>query len=392
MVESYLSSYFEAVAQGIQAGTISFPKGEVPLFPTTVVFISTPTHYVVELFGARRRFGALKSKLNTAPSFSLVMEDFEYNGSTAYLFRPQPASGPKRPGGFKNIALVAQRTLRELEERFPGLRGLFKTGIVFTPDDAECIKWFDAAKGPDFPLMIDNCLVVNSLGNIVRARYINLFLAIPAELESQEAINALRELVAVQSDIPGVQIVNQGHQEAIVQAGQLANLYLRGVQETTLTQFLEDHSEIIQRALDAKQIFFQPLLAWHEGNSDPTEVAIQPDIIMRRSDDQWFIIDFKLPLLTKASITTGGHKRRRFIYTVADGVAQLHNYRAFFEHQANREAALSILGEEVHDAQLMLIVGTSENVDLTEVDEAMRPLKSVKIVDYDTLIRMSVAN
>jgi hypothetical protein len=213
---------------------------------------------------------------------------------------------------------------------------------------------------------------------------------IPAELETQEVINALRETVRVQSDLPGVQIVNQGHQEAVAQAGQLANLYLQGVHETTLTQFLEDHSEIIQRALDADQIFFQPLLAWREGNPDPTEIAIQPDIIMRRNDGQWYIIDFKLPLLTKASITTGGHKRRRFIYTVADGVAQLHNYRVFFEHQANREAAVSTLGEEICDAQLMLIAGTSENVDLAEVDEAMRPLKPIEIVDYDTLIRMSV--
>jgi hypothetical protein len=390
MAESHLSSYFETVSQGVQAGTISFEKDEIPLFPTTAVFTRSPTHYVVELFGARRRCGTLRSKLHTARSFSLIMEDFEYNGPTAYLLRPQPTSGPRRPSGFTNIAFVAQRTLHELEERFPGLRGLFKTSIVFTPEDVECIKWLDATPDLNYPIIISNCLVVNSLGNIVRARYINLFLVIPAELETQEVINALRETVRVQSDLPGVQIVNQGHQEAVAQAGQLANLYLQGVHETTLTQFLEDHSEIIQRALDADQIFFQPLLAWREGNPDPTEIAIQPDIIMRRNDGQWYIIDFKLPLLTKASITTGGHKRRRFIYTVADGVAQLHNYRVFFEHQANREAAVSTLGEEICDAQLMLIAGTSENVDLAEVDEAMRPLKPIEIVDYDTLIRMSV--
>ena len=390
-VDSHLGSYFEAVAQRIKVGTLRPPKGEVFLFPTTVVFTRTQTHYVVELFGARRRWGALKSKLHEAPSFSLIMEDFEYDGPTAYLFVARPASGPKGLGSFKNIAFTAQRTLDELEERFPGLRGLFKTQIRFAPEATECIKWFGQANDLNFPLMIANCLVTNSLGNMVRARYIDLFLAIPAELEYQEVVNALQNLVTAQDDVPGVQVVTQGHQEAIAQAGQLANLYLRGVQETTLTQFLEDHSEIIQRALDAEQIFFQPLIAWHEGNSDPTEEGIQPDIIMRRSDGEWFIIDFKLPLLAKASITAGGHKRRRFIYTVADGVAQLHNYRVFFEYDANRKAAAANLGEEVRDVQLMLIVGTSENVDLTEVDEAMRPLKPMNILDYDTLIRMSVA-
>jgi hypothetical protein len=217
--------------------------------------------------------------------------------------------------------------------------------------------------------------------------------AVPRDIEAQELSGVLRELAGDDPNyLPGVQIVEQGQQESIVQAGQFANLYLQGLQEATLTQFIEDHFDIIKYALDADQIFFQLNLPWREGNPDPTEEAIQPDIIMRRKDGTWFIIDFKLPLLTKASVTTGGHRRRRFIHTIADGIAQLHNYREYFDYKANRREAFTRLREEVQEPQLMIIVGTSENVDLTEVDEAMRALKPIDIVDYDTLIRLFLAN
>ncbi len=159
-----------------------------------------------------------------------------------------------------------------------------------------------------------------------------------------------------------------------------------------MTQFLEDHADIIKKALKAEKIFFQRSLPWEEGNPDPKEKAIQPDMIVRRMDGTWWIIDFKLPLLNEPSITTGGHRRRRFVYTVADGVAQLHNYREYFDYQSNRRFAAATLGDEIRDPQLMLIVGSSENVDLTEVNEAKRALKPIDIMDYDTLIRLSLAD
>jgi hypothetical protein len=104
-----------------------------------------------------------------------------------------------------------------------------------------------------------------------------------------------------------------------------------------------------------------------------------------------FVIDFKLPLLSKTSVTTGGHRRRRFIYTISDGIAQLHNYHEYFEYDANRRSGAAKLGEEIRDPKLMLVVGTSENVNLTEANEPKRALKPIDIVDYDTLIRLSLA-
>jgi len=208
MAESHLSSYFEAVSQRIQAGILSPPKGCVFLFPTTVVFTRTPTHYAFELFGSRRRCGSLKSKLSTPTSFSLVMEDFEYGGPTAYMFRPGHSEGPKLLTAFVNIAFTAQKTLDALDERFPGLISLFRTQMRFVPEITDCIKWFGGGNDLNFPLMIGNCLTANSLENIVRARYINLFVAIPAELDSQAVATALQDVLTAWEDLPGIQVVS----------------------------------------------------------------------------------------------------------------------------------------------------------------------------------------
>jgi hypothetical protein len=388
-VQIYLKAHFDGIAQRVESGSLVAPPDFLFLFPSIIIFTKTPTHYTFELFGARRRYASLKSKIHEAPSFSRLLGDFEYDGSTAYMFAFEDGESRAGPRVISRAALAAQRTLEALDSRFPGVADLYPTKLLRVVDaDIECIR-FAEGSGLNGPLIIDDCLITNSLGPLVRARYTNLFFAAPADISSQELSQAFDQLARGPSQLPGVLLVRYGHQEMVAQSGQFANLYLQGAKETTLTQFLEDHTDIVRRALGASSVFFQPDLLWHEGNPDPTEEAIQPDMIVRRQDGTWLIIDFKLPLLHKDSITTGGHRRRRFTYTTADGIAQLHNYREFFQYEANRQKAAVKLGGEVHDPQLMLVVGTSENVNLTEVSEALRALKPIDIVDYDTLIRLA---
>jgi len=389
--QMYLKAHFDGIVRRVESGSLVAPRNFVYLFPSIIIFTKTPTHYAFELFGARRRYGSLKSKVHEAPSFGRLLGDFEYDGSTAYMFTFEDGESRAGPRIISRMALTAQRTLDALDSRFPGVVDLYPTKLLrVVGADIECIKLTEGS-GLNGPLIIDDCLIANSLGPLVRARYTNLFFAAPTDINSKELSEAFDQLTRGPNHLPGILHVRRGHQEMVAQSGQFANLYLQGAKEPTLTQFLEDHAEIVRRALRASSIFFQPDLLWHEGNPDPTEEAIQPDMILRRQDGTWLIIDFKLPLLHKGSITTGGHRRRRFTYTIADGIAQLHNYREFFQYQANRQKAAAKLAAEVHDPQLMLVVGTSENVDLTEVSEAMRALKPIDIVDYDTLIRLAAA-
>jgi hypothetical protein len=223
-----------------------------------------------------------------------------------------------------------------------------------------------------------------------RVRCPSALLTIPRDTNERDYIELLRELIAPQAFDPyGVQIAGSENEARVIRSGQLSSLYLRDVQETALTQFLEDHADLLKKALGVEEMFFQPKLIWAEGGS-PDEQAIQPDLIARKRNGTWLVVDFKLPLLNREKVTAGRHRRRRFIYPVADGIAQLHNYHDYFGHAANRSLAAQKLGQEIVDPELMLVVGSSENVDLTEVNEALRAYKPTSIVDYDTLIRLSL--
>jgi hypothetical protein len=392
---NHLQTYLSKIWAGINNGSIQTPSGIARLFPAMIVFTETPTHYVFELFGARRAYKELKSKRHVTESLDLLLGDFNYDGPTRSFIsfeKVDPPSADRSP--FSDIALVHERTLSQLDNRFPGVSSLFDTRFMFAPTDGDvkCIKSFDASN-LRHSLVVNKCLIVNSLDALVRARYTNLLFAVPRGVLASEFRRVLNDTIPSALDPQiGIQVVRPGDQEGIAQASQFSNLYLQGAQETTLTQFLEDHADIAKKALKADEVFFQPKFPWREGNPDPEEKEIQPDMIVRRADGSWWIVDFKLPLLNDSSITTGGHRRRRFVYTVGDGIAQLHNYHEYFDYESNRDIAALTLGEKIKDPRLMLIVGTTENVDLTEVEEAKRALKTIDIVDYDTLIHLSLAN
>ena len=190
----------------------------------------------------------------------------------------------------------------------------------------------------------------------------------------------------------GVAVIPVGDLEAIQLAAEFASLYMQDVQETTLSQFLTNHEEVIKRAFSADRVFFEQSLPWLDGNPDPDEINIRPDLIARKKDGSWTVVDFKLPLLDKSRVTTGKRARRKFIYPINDGISQLFNYADYFNYQKNRDAAAAILGDQFSNPQLALVVGTDENVNLTEVDEAKRSYKPVDIIGYDMLIRLYLNN
>jgi hypothetical protein len=191
---------------------------------------------------------------------------------------------------------------------------------------------------------------------------------------------------------PGVQVVPEGTAEAQVLAAEILNLYLQGAIETTITEFLEVYDNVIRSAFNASDVYYQQHLPWIQGNSDPEEESIQPDVIYRGKDRTWNVVDFKLPLLDKNKLTTGRHARRGFIYPVRDGINQLANYVDYFKFEANQEAAARVLGAKVMNPRPMLVIGSYENVDMTPISEAMRATIDFEIVDYDLLLRLFVKN
>ena len=110
--------------------------------------------------------------------------------------------------------------------------------------------------------------------------------------------------------------------------------------------------------------------------------------MVKRDDGFYDIYDLKTAALWKMNILKGERKRRRFIDYVEKGVAQLANYREYFEYPKNRDLAKSKYGIEVQDPKLVLVVGNWENTDLKEIDEACRRYRDVNIIDYDTFAHL----
>lgn len=155
--------------------------------------------------------------------------------------------------------------------------------------------------------------------------------------------------------------------------------------ETTITTFLDVNAQFLVTALGGVRLIPQPRLEWLEGNHDDDEVAIQPDFLLVDQYGEAHICEVKLPLLARDSLTTGGQRRRRFVSSVGEGIAQLANYREYLTFARHQRLVVERYGVKVTSPRSILIVGSEENFDAEEVRQAQRALAPVEIVDYDSL-------
>jgi hypothetical protein len=356
------------------------------------LFTQTETHYVFELLGSRRHHGPLLVKENSKiSSFNRLVGGFDPDGTTIYMFGAETPEQINIHMSYEDITITSQLDIVQLEARFPGFASLnpgarlhsLVGSASFLPIDAQYIR----------TLSIKNCYLTSHAGNIIRPRYVNFLFGSSRETGEDELIKDFGEFLDIPSpQLMGISTVPERQEQSLRLAAEFASLYLQNVEETTLTQFLSKHGEMVKRAFNADKIFFEKPLKWIDGNPDPSETSIRPDIILRKHDGSWLVMDFKLPLLEKRHITTGRRARRRFIHSVSDGISQLFNYADYFSFAANQECVAAQLGEQVSDPQLVLIVGNYENFNLAEASEAKRPYKAIDIIDYDTLIRLYLAD
>lgn len=292
---------------------------------------------------------------------------------------------------YENMTLTCNTHLMEVEKRLPGFGSVTGKSTLLSILDTNSFMAIDAQCVTT--LVLDKTVTTSSLGRIIRPRYTNLLFAERKSVDHAELRDDLSKHVVVKPNtVPGVQLVPEGTVEAQVLAAEITNLYLQGVVETTITEFLEAHDQVIRSAFNAADVYYQRHLPWIEGNPDSQETSIQPDVIYRGKDGIWNVVDFKVPFLEREKLTTGRHARRGFIYPVQNGINQLANYVHYFTFDANREVAAKILGAKVADPRPTLVVGSYENVDMTPISEAMRGTMDFEIVDYDLLLRLFVKN
>lgn len=370
--DRHLDEYCARVENGAY-----FLGRRVVLYPNILLCTRTKGFFIGELLGAEKTWTGLQVKHHSADSVEHYFHQFDALGVGQPVFQIEgrglvvsrhAIAHPVDDGAFK--------------ARFPYV-DLSQFGRLGTADpNGPLIRFTASATCTVF----HDCILVNRHETSFRIKHVNLAIVVSDKLNSSDYARELSTLTTTWRDFqPGLLVRTAGQAARDAVAAQLANLFLSGVQETTIGEFVNQHPDVIKVAFNTDHFVYEPILDWVDGERDPDETAINPDLLVRRSDGFYDIVDLKTALLGRSSIVCGERRRRRLIHPVYDGVAQLAHYAQYFETSGNATHARERYGVAVRDPALILIVGSHENVRRDEVNQALRAHKGIEIIDYDTL-------
>lgn len=372
------SDYFTEISRQKSLG-LTKSSGAGFLFPTILLITQTKTTFVAELLGASDEFNGLAFKYHSEPSFSRYLSQFNING-TLGLFN---LAGAKHIS-FQGLLFSVPTEMEKLRQRFPFV-DLTLSGLI--SDRIDCV--FTGADDVD-SCMIGNCQLVNSYLNAISIKYILYLTAVNKNMKASEYKTWLDETLFEDRQIKAVHGWIENADRDLIMAGQLLNtVFINRLRETTIGEFLNQHPEIIKNSLQTRRFIYEPTLPWVEKHSDNPHKSINPDLLIERDDGYFDIYDLKLALIDIKNITTGGYRSRAFIQYVEKGLGQLANYEEYFKSAANQKDAYKRYGIRVNNPNLVLVVGSFNNVNKEEIEQASRKLRSnFSIIDYETLIQL----
>lgn len=354
------------------------------LYPTHLLLVESKDHVVAEIFGCRSNF---KIPLVVATrKVSRTEDHFDQFGT--------------RDGNSVSFAGMSHFELEGLtftraEEtpsliaRFPGIRGFGQRYRFYQPKGSGSLVAF----GKDTQICVmKSCIFVNARDGIFRVKSVHFALILNKKVDLSALSVTLRRHLPPYTAAGVIEETNAVG-TAMLAAGQLQSLFLSPtIHETTIGSFLAGHPSILREALGATAHVYEAVLPWVEQPQGVDREEIRPDMLLRRPDGYWDIVDFKTAVLKRSSVTRGGHARRRFIDYVYEGIAQLGNYADYFSYPANREVAERKYGVKVREPKKILVVGSTENCDPVELEQALRAHPDTQLIDYDSLARAYIAS
>ena len=384
--EKFWNAYLSSIQTALEQGRISTQvDSPVPSFPQSLLITELPDHFAMELIGGRRRHKPLKVLRHALSDANLYFGQFDKPSGTIAMF---DMSGSHHMG-ISRLALVTPRSRVELDRRFPGVSALHATSLQWggEPDPLPLRLSIES----DF-LRLDECLLVNSQASAVRIRHVQLCVLVQKTTTERALLDYLQSEFPLSGELTGFRMLPGQEAEVTQLAAQFANIYLlNGLREVSIGQFIEQHEAVLTRALGAERLVSEPYVQWQTPSPDPKETAINPDLFLVRSDATCDVFDLKLPLHNRRKITRGERRRRRFIDSVDEGIAQLAHYRDFLSEPANRRHAEAKYGVNLQSPRFGLVVGNYENAHTAEIEEASRQLNDFTLIDYDTLLQLYVA-
>jgi hypothetical protein len=380
-------TYFEAAQDAAAEGRMVDSNGSPvdPYYPSILLVCETPSHFAAELIGGiptlPKELKVIRRKL---PSLEAVFGLFHTDASRSWLRGPAGGADYK----FANLALLCQRDTDMFEGRYPEL-SQFQESVIIDDTPLRDDEAFHAISVPSSfkDVWLNDCLTVNSWKGQVRARYFQSAWITERSATSSELKRRLEQHHPIGG--PDTKLLTpstSGGRSLVLKAANFASLAaIDRIGETTITRFLEMNEEILLASLGGVKLIAQPLLPWLDGNPDPDEEAIQPDFLLIDDEEKAHLCEVKLPLLGRTSLTTGGHRQRKFISPVTDGVAQLANYKEYFSFEVHNHLLYERHGVLIDSPRSILLIGSEENYDEVEVAQAQRMLQPFELIDYDTV-------
>lgn len=391
------SNYFNDLNENFRR---QIKKGKI-LFPNIALFSETREHYIIEFFGADESFNGLNEKRHKKIS-SVGKYLYQFNLDNC-LINPGSHNGFRLSDGGTLIGGFLSRELKSdfIEKRIP-FQGQWHLGptIICPEEQNSCVVQFGECSQICF---LANSLIGNVYGSIQRFKYVLGMQVVKKSIKDKHYSRYLKNrlnrsiietLESSKFGLLGVVFCKSPLDQRYCISAQFLNIFLfPELRETTIGEFLRINPLFLKTAFSCKSFIYEPEFEWIEGNLNSIDRSINPDLMIESDDRYFHICDLKTAMLDKENITTGGHSRRRFISKVQDGIAQLGNYREYFEYEANKQLALSKYGIRISDPNLILVVGSYENASPEEIREASRmATNKLLIIDYDTLNTMFLRN
>lgn len=383
---SWWDRYFLMISKGVASGHVRTASGGHRLdgdsgykilYPNMMVVTNCSGYYIAELIGAVEVFTGVAVKRSKEKSVYKYFSQFDDSDPVGVFIL-----GGKN-SRVSGLCLIQNDPGGDLNNRFLNL-DLYGAKVVRANGHGSPLGFSEDFESS----IVDDCVLVNSSGAMRRCKSI-LYAAIVRSSISKSALVDLFNVHYTDSEVAAVHSVSFD-EERIVVGGQLQSLTLfPSLHETSIGDFLKMHPKIMETAFNSTNVLYEPYLTWEEHDGTCEDVAINPDMLVRRDDGYYDIYDLKTALLDRRRITKSSRSRRRFIDYVEEGLAQLANYEEYFSYDRNRQHAKQKYGVEVKNPNLVLVVGSWENVDPVEVRQACRKHHDrVSVIDYDTLSHM----
>lgn len=375
--KSWWTDYFRFIESLQRAGGLDSGGGTL-LYPNIILVTNCSGYYVAELIGANERFFGLSAKIHKEKSIYRYLSQFD-DSKPDPIFHFEGGSP-----GLRSLCLAHDADFDELLERFPHVN-MYQSRIKRVGGSGSTLTF-----GEDLvSCYIEDSVLVNRKESIFRCKSILSVLIVKSNIGAHQLSDLFAEMKRG-GRVTGVHTALE-HQQRLVVAGQLQSMILfPSLRETTIGEFLNLHPEVLKLAFKTDHFEYEPYLEWLEHDGTCEDTAINPDLMVKRGDGFFDIYDLKTAVLDRRNITKAERKRRRFIDYVEDGISQLANYREYFEYPENARYAKEKYGIVVNEPRLVLVVGSWENVNLDEVNQACRKYKDIDVIDYDTVCQMFI--